>query len=110
MKNPKPYLPKGEQKAIEELVKRKDIFLTSADKGSAAVIMDVEKHIKNANCLLSDPTLQHSNLVNDTIDKCKKENLLSKKLDEGLKSVNPKPPKFTFHPRYIKKTTQKAQL
>ena len=33
-------------------------------------------------------------MVNDTIDRFKKENLLSKKLAEGLKSVNPKPPKF----------------
>ena len=66
--------------------------------------MDVEKYINEANRQLSDkhnykklqedPMLQHSNLVNDTIDRFKKENLLSKKLADGLKSVNPKTPKF----------------
>ena len=104
IKNPKPNLSKGEQKAMEELAKRKDIIITNADKGSAAVIMDVEKYINEANRQLSDklnymtlqedPTLQHSNLVNDTIDRFKNENLLSKKLADGLKSVNPQPSKF----------------
>ena len=78
-KNPKPNLSKGEQKAIEELAKGKDIIITNADKGSAIVIMDVEKYIKEANRQLSDkrnykklqehPTLQHSNFVNDIIDR-----------------------------------------
>ena len=40
MTNPKPNLSKGEQKAMEELAKRKDIIITNADKGSAVVIMD----------------------------------------------------------------------
>ena len=104
MKNPKPNLSKGEQKAMEELAKRKDIIITSADKGGAVVIMDVEKYINEANRQLSDkrnykklqedPTLQHSHFVNNTFDRFKKENLLSKKLSDGLKSVNPKTPKF----------------
>ena len=98
MKNSKPNLSKGEQKVIEELAKRKDIIITNLDKGGAVVIMDVEKYIEEANRQLSDkrnyktlqedPTLQHSNLVNDTIDRFQKEDLLSKKLGEGLKSVN----------------------
>ena len=101
---------------MEELTKRKDIIITNADKDGAVVIIDVEKYIKEANRQLSnkrnykklqkDPTLQHSNLVNDTIDRFKKENLLSNKLADGLKPVNPKTPKFKFHPRYTKKTTQ----
>ena len=112
MKNPKPNLSKGEQKAMEELAKRKDIIITNADKGGAVVIMDVEKYINEANRQLSDkrnykklqedPTLQHSNLVNDTIDRFKKENLLSKKLADGLKSVNPKTPKFYISPKIHK--------
>ena len=32
--------------------------------------------------------LQRSNLVNETIDRFKKENLLSKKLSDGMKFVN----------------------
>ena len=57
---------------MEELAKRKDIFIANADKGGAVVIMDVEKYINEANRQLSDksnykklqedPTLQHSNL------------------------------------------------
>ena len=39
--------------------------------------------------LQEDPMLQHSKLVNDKID-IKKESLLSKKLADGLKCVNPK--------------------
>ena len=87
MKNPKPNLFKEEQKVMEELAKRKDIIITNADKGGAVVVVDVEKYINKANCQLSDkrnykklqedPILQHSNLVNDTIDRFKNENLLS---------------------------------
>ena len=79
MKNPKPNLSKGEQKAMEERAKRKDTIITNADKGGAVVIIDVEKYINKANGQLSDerhykmlqedPTLQHSNLFNDTIDR-----------------------------------------
>ena len=93
---------------MKQLAKRKDI-ITNADKGSTVVIMDVEKYINEANCHLSDKhnykklqedqTLQHSNLVNNTIDRFKKENLLSKKLADGLKSVNPKAPKFYISPK-----------
>ena len=81
--------------------------------------MDLEKYINEANRQLSDkrnynklqedPTLQHSNLVNDTIDRFKKENLLSKKLADGLKSVNLKTPKFYVSPKIHKKTTQEDQ-
>ena len=76
--------------------------------------MEVEKYINEANRQLSDkrnykmlqedPTLQHSNLVNDTIDRFKKENLLSKKLPDGLKSVNQKSPKFYISPKIHKES------
>ena len=79
---------------MEELAKRKDIIITNADKGGAVVIMDVEKYINEANRQLSDErnykklqedtTLQHSNSVNDTIDRFKKENIISKKLADRL--------------------------
>ena len=67
---------------MEELAKRKDIIITNADKGGAVVIMDVEKYINEANRQLSnkrnykklqeDPTLQHSSLFKDAIDRFKK--------------------------------------
>ena len=97
---------------MEKLAKRKDIFVTNVDKGGALVIMDVEKYINEANRQLSDkssykklqedPTLQHSNLVNDTMNRFKKGNLLSKKLADGLKSVNAKTPKFYISPKIHK--------
>ena len=101
-KNSKPKLSKGEQKAMDKLAKRKDISIANADKGSAVVIMYIEKCINKANSQLSDkhnykvlqedPTLQHSNLVN----------LLSKTLADRLKSVNPKLPKFYISPKICK--------
>ena len=73
---------------MEELAKRKDIIIINADKGGAVVVMDAEKYINEANQELSDklnykklqedPTLEHSNLVNDTIDRFNKKNLLLK--------------------------------
>ena len=54
MKNPKPNLSTGEQKAMEKLAKRKDIIITNADKGGAVVIINVEKYINEANRQLSD--------------------------------------------------------
>ena len=45
--------------------------------------------------LQEDPKLQHSSLVNDTIDKFKN-------LAYGLKSVNPKTPKFYISPKIHK--------
>ena len=54
IQNPKPNLSKVEQKAMEELAKRKDIIITNADKGSAVVTMDVEKYINEANRQLSN--------------------------------------------------------
>ena len=78
--------------------------------------MDVEKYINEANRQLSDkcnyeklqedPTRQQSNLVNDSIDRFKKENLISNKLADGLKSVNPKTPKFYISPKIHKENNQ----
>ena len=44
IKNTNSNLSKGEQKAMEELAKRKDIIIINADKGVVVVIM--EKHRK----------------------------------------------------------------
>ena len=94
---------------MEELAKRKDIIITNADKGGAVVIMDVEKYINEANRQLfdkrnyeklqDDPTLHLSYLVNGTILKFKKENLLSTKLAYGLKFAILKTPNFYISPK-----------
>ena len=82
MKNPKPNLSKGEQKAMEKITKRKGIIITNVDKGGTLVIMYVQKYFNEDSRQLSekviykklqkDLTLQHSNLVNNTIDRFKK--------------------------------------
>ena len=44
MKNEIPNLSKVELKTIKKLTKRKDISVTSADKGGAALTVDIEKY------------------------------------------------------------------
>ena len=112
VKIPKLNLSNGEQEAMKHLSKRRDIIITTTDKGVAVVIMDTEDYIKEANRQLSDesnyktlltnPTLQHNKMVNDTLDRFKNESLLSKKTAEGLKVINPKTPKFYITPKIHK--------
>lgn len=76
--------------------------------------MDNKKCINEANQRLSDkgnykllqdhPKLLHSNLVKITIDRLKKQNLLSKKLADKLKSVNPIPTNFYISPKIHKES------
>ena len=101
-----------EHVAIEELAKKKDLILTNADNGGAVVIMDTDSYIKEANRQLSDkasykkltqdPTLQHSRIVNQTIERFKNEKLLPQKIADGLKITNPKTPKFYISPKIHK--------
>ena len=104
MKNLKPHLSKGEQQAMEELAKRKNIIIISADKGVVVRIMGVEKYIKQANRQLPDKNDWKTRIpmVNDTIDRFKKENLLSKKLADALKSVIPQLLKYYSSPKIHK--------
>ena len=83
-KKPKDNLTKGEQRALEELSKRDDIIITSADKEGTIVIMDIVKYISEAQRQLNDEnnykkfqtdlTFQHDKLVNDTVERFKKGN------------------------------------
>ena len=73
---------------IEELAKRKYLMITDADKCETAVIMDTDSCIKEDNWQLFDkttykqltqePTLQHSRMVNQKIERLK--NYFLKKL------------------------------
>ena len=75
---------------MEELAKRKDLIITNADKGGTMFTMDTDSYTKEANRQLSDkasykqltqdPTLQHNRMVNQTIEKIKKEKLLPQKM------------------------------
>ena len=80
---------------MKDLAKRRDIIITTADKGTAVVIMNNENYIKEANCQLPNksnykilqksPTLQHNKMVNNTLEQMRNENLLSKKLQKDWK-------------------------
>ena len=103
---------------MKHLVKRKDIIIATADKGGTVVIMDTGNYIKKANrqlfgknnhkTLQTDPTLQHNKMVNDTLDRFKNENLLSKKTAEGLQVINPKTPKVYNTLKIHEEITQSA--
>ena len=64
---------------MEELAERTDIIITNADSIGGIVIMNTDDYINEANCQLSDkdnykqflndPTLQHNEMVNITIEK-----------------------------------------
>ena len=73
---------------MEELAKRKDHIITSADKGGAVVIKVTDSYIKEANLQLfnrasykqstRDPTLQHNRMVNQITEKFQNEITSSK--------------------------------
>ena len=83
-------LSKDERISMKELSDHTDIIITKADKGGAVVFMDVKKYINEAHRQLNnkdhykilnkDPTTTNAKLVNDTIQRFKKEKLLKKKL------------------------------
>ena len=74
---------------IEKQTAEKNISMDIYMKEANRQLSDKRKY----KMLKEDPTLQHTDLVNGTIGRFKKENLLSKKLADRLKSVNPKPSK-----------------
>ena len=83
-------LSKDERIAMKELNDHTGIIITKADKGGAVVFMDAKKYINEAHRQLNnkdhykilnkDPTTTNAKLVNDTIQRFKKEKLLKKKL------------------------------
>ena len=91
----KPYnnLTKNERTSMEELSEQEDIVITKAGKGGAAVIVDVRDYIKEAERQLNntenygklqeDPTATNIKLVNDTIERFKKQKFIN--VAEGLK-------------------------
>ena len=99
MKNPNSNLENGKQEVMKYPAKPGDIIITTVGKRGAVVIMDTENCIKEAKHQLShklsykilqlDPNLQHNKIVNDTLDRIKNENLVSKKTAELIKSINP---------------------
>ena len=105
-------MTKFEIKALQELQQRDDIILTKADKGGALVIMDVESYIQEAERqlsnetsygkLISDPTKLHAERINTAINGFKLDGIITEKVATGLKTSNPKTPKFSLLPKLHK--------
>ena len=106
-------LSKDERIAMKELSDHTDIIITKADKGGAVVFMDIKNYINEAHRQLNnkdhykilnkDPTTTNAKLVNDTIQRFKKEKLLGEKIADDLKVSNPKTPKFYMEQKNHKK-------
>ena len=113
-KETNPNLSKEEVNSLNKLKSRDDIIITHADKGGAVVIIDVNDYIKEANRQLSDTNFYtklpsnpvNARIINETINKFVKENLLTKNLGKSLLNEEPKTPKFHLNPKvHIKKIT-----
>ena len=94
--------------ALKDLSKREDIIITNADKGGAVVMMDLNDYIretkhqlndsKNYKVLAKDPTTTNNNLVNQTVDRFTKEQLINENIANGLKNPSPRTPQFYISP------------
>ena len=108
-KETNPNLSKEE---INSLNKLNDITMMHADKGGAVVIIDVNDYIKESNRQLSDSkfytklssdlTSVNAKIINETINKFVKENLLAKNIAKLPINEEPKTPKFYLNPKVHK--------
>ena len=87
------------------------IIITDADKGDAAVIMDVNDYIREAKSQLNsknykvfakDPTTTNNDHVNQTIDRFTKDQLINENIANRLKNFTPRTPKFYVSPKFHK--------
>ena len=111
-KQPYPNLDLGERETIKELSTREDIVITNPDKGGAVVIVYKNDYIKEAepqsndkdnyHILPQDPTLANNKLVNQAIDRFKKEKLIIEKIADGLKTLALRTPRFYIAPKIHK--------
>ena len=105
-------LSKDERVALKDLSKREDIIITNADKGGAEVAMDINDYIreakrqlndsKNYRVLAIDPTTTNNDLVNQTIDRFTKDQLINENIANGLKNPSRRPPQFYISPKIHK--------
>ena len=103
---------KSKMASMRELSEREDIIITRAGRYGAAVIVDVKDYIKEAERQLNKTknyrklqevlTTTNMKLVNDTIEKFKKQKLINEKVAEDLKRNYPKTPEFYLRPEIHK--------
>ena len=96
-----------------ELSDHTEIIISKANKGGAVVIMDVKDYINEANRSLNnkndyqilnkDFRTTNVKLVNDTIQRFKKEKLLKGTVADSLRVSNPKTPKLYMQPKIHRK-------
>ena len=100
---------------MQNLSKRDDIIITKADKRGAAVIVDVDDYVQEANRqldnnefykkLTTDTTEINRIKVNRTISELKSPHLLNEKIANDLLSSEAKTPQFKMLPKFIKRET-----
>ena len=108
LKQPHPNLDKGEKEAIKKLFKREDIIITNADKEGVVFIVGTNNYIKKAeqqltdkdnyHILPQDPTLGNNMIVNQAVDRFKKEKLITEKIADKLKTLDSRIPHFCIIP------------
>ena len=68
------------------------------------------KNKDNYDRLKYDSTESYTGLVNDTIERFKKQKMMKENVAEELKTENPRKPKFYLQSKYLKEETVVAQL
>ena len=68
------------------------------------------KNKDNYDRLKYDSTESYTGLVNDTIERFKKQKRMKENVAEELKTENPRKPKFYLQSKYLKEETVVAQL
>ena len=100
---------------MKELSDHTGIIITKANKGGPVVIMGVKDYINEAHCPLNnkdhhkmlnnDPTATNAKLINDTIQRFKKEKLLEEKIADGQKCQTQKLQNSICSQKFIKEIT-----
>ena len=101
--------------ALQNLYKREDIIITKADKGGAAVIVDVADYVQEANRQLdnkefykkttTDTTEINQIKVNGTINELKSSHLFNENVADDLLRLKAKKPQFKCFPKFTKRET-----
>ena len=105
-------MSKKEEDALQNLCKRDDIIIAKADERGAAVIVDVDDYIQEANRQLDNKefykklTIDTTKIirikVNRTINELKSSHLLKEKNANDLLSSETKQPQFKMLPKVHK--------
>ena len=109
---PRDNLTPKQRQAIQELRGTDDIIITQADKGGSTVIWGIEEYLEEAYSHLnntafyrelpSDPSTEHKDIINNSLDKLCANNLIDKKTRDVLKPTNTRNARFYLLPKIHK--------